>query len=187
MGDYHSQHTGQIIDATISAVIQGKAGIQGVKVNGTELTPDSTTNKVDISVPTVSQNTGSSTTEVMSQNAVTSQLSNKVDSSSLATVATTGSYNDLLDKPDISVASNYTATLDSANWVGANAPYTQTVNITGILATDNPIVDVSNPTQTMLGNWSYVSKIETANGSITATCFSVKPTENINIKLMVVR
>lgn len=99
MGDYNSTHTGQIIDATISAVIAGKAGIQGVKVNGTEITPDSSSNKVDISVPDVSQTTGTSTTDVMSQKATTDALDLKANSSSLATVATTGSYNDLSDKP----------------------------------------------------------------------------------------
>ena len=163
MGDYHSSHTGQIIDATISAVIAGKAGIQGVKVNGTDITPDTTTNKVDISVPVVSQSTGSSTTEVMSQSAVTTSLSNKADSSSLSTVAT------------------------SSSWTESSGTYTQTVSVPGILSTDTPIIDVSNPTQAMLDSWAYVSKIETSNDSITATCFSNQPTENINIKLMVVR
>lgn len=187
MADYHSQHTGQIIDATISAVIAGKAGIQGVKVNGTEVTPDSATNKVDINIPIVSQTTGQSTTSVMSQSAVTTQLGNKVDSSSLSTVATSGSYNDLSNKPTIPSVSNYTATLSSSSWVGDSAPYNQTVNISGILSTDNPIVDVSNPTQNMLDNWSYVSKIETFNDYIIATCFSDKPSSSIDIKLMVVR
>ena len=50
MADYHSTHTGNIIDAAISAVIAGQAGIQGVKVNGVELTPD-LDNKVDVSIP----------------------------------------------------------------------------------------------------------------------------------------
>ena len=179
MGDYHSAHTGQIIDATISAVIAGKAGIQGVKVNGTEITPDTSSNKVDISVPVVSQSTGSSTTEVMSQN--------KADSSSLSTVATSGSYTDLSNKPTIPTVSNYTATLSSSSWTESSGTYIQTVSVPGILSTDTPIIDVSNPTQAMLDSWAYVSKIETSNDSITATCFSNQPTENINIKLMVVR
>ena len=187
MGDYHSAHTGQIIDATISAVIAGKAGIQGVKVNGTEITPDTSSNKVDISVPVVSQSTGSSTTEVMSQSAVTTSLSNKADSSSLSTVATSGSYTDLSNKPTIPTVSNYTSTLSSSSWTESSGTYTQTVSIQGILSTDTPIIDVSNPTQAMLDSWAYVSKIETSNDSITATCFSNQPTENINIKLMVVR
>lgn len=238
MGDYHSIHTGQIIDATISATIAGKAGIQGISVNDTEITPDPSSNKVNINLPIVSQTTGQSTTQIMSQKAITDSLSQKVDSSSLSsvatsgsyndlsnkptipevvqttgtsttqvmsqdavntalgtkadlsglsTVATSGSYNDLSNKPTIPSVTNYTATLGSSSWVGASAPYTQTVNISGILSTDNPIVDVSNPTQTMLDDWACVSSIETSNGSITATCFSDKPSSNINIKLMVLR
>lgn len=53
------------------------------------------------SSPTVVQTTGQSTADVMSQKAVTDELGNKVNSSSLATVATSGSYNDLSDKPTI--------------------------------------------------------------------------------------
>ena len=113
------------------------------------------------------QSTGSSTTSVMSQNAVTTQLNNK---------ATT---------------TLYTATLSSSSW-SSSAPYTQTVSISGILSTDTPIVDVvlRSTTSTAISQieaWMSVSKIETANGSITATCFEEKPTINIPIQLKVVR
>ena len=115
----------------------------------------------------ITQSTGSSTTSVMSQNAVTTQLNNK---------ATT---------------SLYTATLSSSSW-SSSAPYTQTVSVSGILSTDTPIADVvldqSTPTAiTQIEAWMNVSKIETANGSITATCLEVKPTINIPIQLKVVR
>ena len=92
-------------------------------------------------VPSVVQATGSSTANVMSQNAVTLYLNNKADSSSLATVATTGSYNDLLNKPSVATKNTYTATFSSNSW-SANAPYTQTVSVSGILATDTPITDI---------------------------------------------
>lgn len=187
MGDYHSIHTGQIIDATISATIAGKAGIQGVSVNDTEITPDPSSNKVNINLPVVSQTTGQSTTQIMSQKAITDSLSQKADSSSLSSVATSGSYNDLSNKPNMPSVTNYTATLSAGSWSGVSAPYTQTVNISGILSTDNPIVDLNNPTQTMIDNWSRVSKVETSNGSITATCYSDRPNSIINIKLMVIR
>lgn len=79
MGQYVSEFTGPEIDNAIKNVTQGKAGIQGVKVNGTEIIPDSTTNKVDLNIPTVSQTTGTSTTSTMSQNAITNSLNNKQD------------------------------------------------------------------------------------------------------------
>lgn len=100
MAEYNSIYTGEIVDATISAVIAGKAGLQGVKVNGSELVPDQS-NKVSLEIPNVLQITGTSTTDIMSQNAVTSALSNKADLTSLASVATSGSYDDLTNKPTI--------------------------------------------------------------------------------------
>lgn len=115
----------------------------------------------------VVQATGSSTTSVMSQDAVTNQLNAK---------ATT---------------TVYTATLTSGGW-SSSAPYTQTVNISGILATDNPIVDVvldanTSTAMSQISAWVCVSKIVTSNGSITATCLENKPITNISIQLKVVR
>ena len=100
MSDYHSTHTGNIIDAAISAVIAGQAGIQGVKVNGVELTPDlankvdvsvpeagiqgvkvngvelekDAANKVDVPVPNLLTSTGQSTTSGMTQKAITDAI-----------------------------------------------------------------------------------------------------------------
>lgn len=115
----------------------------------------------------VVQTTGSSTTDVMSQNAVSTELDSK---------ATTALY---------------TGTLLSSGW-SSSAPYTQTLSIQGILATDVPVVDVvlSSTTSTAISQteaWSCVSKIETAADSITATCLEEKPTINIPIQLKVVR
>lgn len=88
----------------------------------------------------------------------------------------------------------YTTTLTALGWVdtSGNAPFTQTVNIQGILATDTPIIDVvlSSTTETaksQLEAFSCLSKIETADGSITATCLDTKPTIDIPIKLKVIR
>lgn len=100
MSEYQSIFTGSLVDATLSAVIDGKAGIQGVSVNGTELTPDSN-NKVGLSVPNILQTTGSSTTDTMSQNSITVSLGGKANTSDLSSVATSGSYNDLSNKPNI--------------------------------------------------------------------------------------
>lgn len=301
MAEYNSTYTGEIVDATISAVLAGKAGIQGVSINGSELTPD-TNNKVSFNLPTVLQTTGTSTTDIMSQNAVTTALSNKVDSSSLASVATSGSYSDLTNKPTIPTktseltndssfvsssnlaavatsgsysdlsnkptiptktseltndsnfvsssslatvatsgsysdlsnkptiptktsdltndsnfvsssslatvatsgsytdlsntptiptVSDYNASLLLSNW-SSTAPYTQTVSVQGILATDTPIVDVvlDSTTSTAISqnnSWAFVSKIETSADSITATCLESKPEVDLPIQLKVVR
>lgn len=167
MADYRSIHTGQELDTATTKVLNGTCGIQGVKSNGTEITPDSE-NKVDITIPVVSQSTGESTTEVMSQSAVSTELSNK---------ATTALYD---------------AVLNSSGWSSGNAPYTQTVSVQGILSTDVPIVDIVLDSETttalsQLEAWGYVSKIETSNGSITATCLENLPSVNIPLKLRVIR
>ena len=115
----------------------------------------------------VEQTTGTSTSSVMSQDAVTTQLNNK---------ATTNLY---------------TATLLSSGW-SSSAPYTQTVSVSGILSTDTPIADVvldvvTSTAMTQISAWMCVSNIETADGSITATCFENKPEIDIPIQLKVVR
>lgn len=191
MADYQSTYKGSVIDQTINSVINGQAGLQGVSVNGTELTPDSN-NKVSFNVPLVLQTTGTSTTDVMSQNSVTDALSNKANSSDLSTVATSGSYSDLSNKPTIPSVSNYSATLLSSGWVGASAPYTQTINVTGILSTDNTLANIvlssdTTTAQSQLTNWAYVSKMETSNDSVTATCFDSKPSIDLNVSLMSIR
>jgi len=76
---YKSTHTGIQIDNAIDEVINDEAGIQGVKVDDIELTPD-TDNKVNIDtstfgIPNVVQETGTSETDVMSQDAVTTAIS----------------------------------------------------------------------------------------------------------------
>lgn len=115
----------------------------------------------------VEQTTGTSTSSVMSQDAVTTQLNNK---------ATTNLY---------------TATLLSSGW-SSSAPYTQTVSVSGILSTDTPIADVvldvvTSTAMAQISAWMCVSNIETADGSITAKCFENKPEIDIPIQLKVVR
>ena len=84
----------------------------------------------------------------------------------------------------------YTTTLDTT-WTGTSAPFTKTQTITGILATDTPIVDV-----VMSGTyatdearqeaWSNIYRITTANNSITLYA-KEKPTVSLPIQLKVVR
>lgn len=79
---YKSIHKGAQIDSAVTEVLNNLAGIQGVKVDDTELTPD-TENKVNIdttafNIPAVVQETGTSTATVMSQNAVTTAI-NAID------------------------------------------------------------------------------------------------------------
>lgn len=80
-----------------------------------------------------------------------------------------------------------TATI-STTWTGSAAPYAQTINIGGVTANDKPVITpvYSATLATAVlekESWNMVSKIETGAGTVTATCFSDKPTTSINIQL----
>lgn len=162
MPEYTMSHTGAQLDAVLTAVLAGQAGLQGVIVNNSEITPDGN-NKVSLTIPTLAQSTGSSTTSSMSQNAITSALGGKAN------------------------VTYYTATLAANSWSGTTSNFTQTVTVDGITATDHPIIDLSEPTASNLDSWSYVSKAESGNNSITFTCFSYMPTVDLGIIIAVVK
>ena len=84
----------------------------------------------------------------------------------------------------------YTATLGTG-WTGSG-PYTQTVAVSGILATDmphiTPVYDAANATAIAQKEaWNCVSKAEAAAGGIKFTCFENKPTTAIPIQIEVTR
>lgn len=84
----------------------------------------------------------------------------------------------------------YTATL-STSWTGSG-PYTQTVAVAGILASDMPhimpVYDAANATAIAQKEaWGCVSKAEAAAGGIKFTCFEDKPGAEIPIQIEVMR
>lgn len=85
----------------------------------------------------------------------------------------------------------YTITLASS-WSGSAAPYTQSVAVEGILATDNPHITpiYSDTLITAIAEqeaWNCVSKAETAADTITFTCFADKPTIAVSLQIEVNR
>ena len=85
----------------------------------------------------------------------------------------------------------YTAAV-TTTWVGASAPYTQDVTVTGILADDDPIINpvysATNATAILeKAAWGNVGKVETTLNTITLTCFEEKPVTAFNLQLLVVR
>jgi hypothetical protein len=92
---------------------------------------------------------------------------------------------------DNSIAATYMTaevTLSAAGWQG-NGPYTQTVAVDGILATDRPHYGV-----VYSANWeaekeafALVDELDTSAGSVTFTCFENKPEVNIVIQMEVNR
>lgn len=75
------------------------------------------------------------------------------------------------------------------NWTDT-APYSQTVTVEGITENHVPIVDISYSEDTSLWedeekNYSYLTKVETNNGTITAICLKNRPENNFSIKLKI--
>ncbi len=85
----------------------------------------------------------------------------------------------------------YAATLLAGSWSGAG-PYTQAVTVSGILATDTPLVDLVqsdtvSTAQAQLEAYGYISRIDTQAGGILATCYDDKPGVDLTLALKGVR
>ena len=87
------------------------------------------------------------------------------------------------------LARRYTKTLLAAGWVGNEAPYTQTVAVDGILTTDCPHYGVAYTDAYAAEKEAFalIDDLETADGSVTFTCFDEKPQVDLNIQLEVNR
>jgi hypothetical protein len=84
-----------------------------------------------------------------------------------------------------------TATLGT-EWEGDSAPYTQTIPIVGILATDTPHVTpvYSGDVNSMIEQkeaWAVIDDAETLDGAILFTCFEETPTVAVTIQIEVNR
>lgn len=89
-----------------------------------------------------------------------------------------------------SKTSVFNVTLNTS-WSGSAAPYSKSVTVTGILATDTPIIDVvmSGTYATDKARqeaWAYIYRAVTANNSITFYA-NEKPTVELPVQIKVVR
>lgn len=85
-----------------------------------------------------------------------------------------------------------TASLSAAGWVGDAAPYTQTVAVDGILATDTPHYGVVysgtvEEKAAQKDGFALVDDLDTGVGSVTFACFEEKPTVDMTVQLEVNR
>lgn len=84
----------------------------------------------------------------------------------------------------------YYCTLSASNW-GTEFPYTQSITVNGILASDVPIADVNLSDESLdvvevLNAWGAIARIKTINNGIVAYCYSDVPTLDIPIILKVI-
>lgn len=82
-----------------------------------------------------------------------------------------------------------TATISSTAW-SSSAPYTQTVNVSGITSSDRPIIALyitGSPSAANVKNmgksYGYIDRATTGNGTITFYCYNKKPTVNITVSI----
>lgn len=80
-------------------------------------------------------------------------------------------------------------TILSTTWSGNSAPYTQTISIADILASDTPHIApvYGSNVEDEIQAWSLVTRATTANGSITFYCYGDKPTISLNLQIEVIR
>ena len=187
-------HISPDINRQVNIVLEGSGGataeqgakadsaIQGVKVNGTLVNPDSA-RIVDIDATSV----GAATAE-QGAKADTAIQGVKLN----GTLIEPDSQNIVNVALEETSAEDFTAIIEADWTISETGEYTQTIAVAGILASDNPIVDVILDTSKdvalqQLEAWSCISKIETSDGSITVTCLEEAPTVVIPIQLKVVR
>lgn len=85
----------------------------------------------------------------------------------------------------------YIGNLAIDNWNGDTAPYTQTINMSGITADNSPIIDLIVSDDIAIGKeeitqWSYITKATTGENIITFSCYEKKPSISMNFKVKVV-
>lgn len=142
MADFNSKYTGEQVEQLLDQVASGNAGSGG----GGGITVETD--------PIFSASPAATITE-----AKKSEWDNKMDKVTLATVATSGSYNDLADKPTIPDVSNKQDKLVS----GTNI---KTINNTSLLGSgnitvatqayvDSKIGDINTILESIIGGGSY--------------------------------
>lgn len=105
--------------------------------------------------------------------------------------ATGTSTVDIMDGVITTTKVDLTCTALAANWVGASAPYTQTISVAGLTSSLNPVIDVVISSTVLTGleeqkQWGYITKATTGTNSITLSCYKDKPTIDLNIIIEVV-
>lgn len=115
-----------------------------------------------------------------------------MDGNSVINLASPNEDSDAVNKGYVDAKHKvFTASLVATGWTG-DGPYTQTVDVEGILSTDRPhygcVYDADQETRLVQKEaFAMVDDLDTADGAVTFTCFEDKPEVNIPIQMEVNR
>jgi hypothetical protein len=140
-----------------------------------------------VSTANAAQATAKKAEETANGIAATADAANTTANAAAATAAEAKSTADAR-----ATVTKTTATLTAAGWTGDAAPYTQTVTVEGIQASDTPHVApiYSDGMAAKLAEkeaWAMVCEAEAAAEALTFTCFEEKPGVDITIQIEAVR
>ena len=116
---------------------------------------------------TLYSGTGQNTDGAMTQKATTDELANKVDSSSLATVATSGDYTDLINTPNIPTVYDATLTIQRNSSTVASFSANSDTNATANITVPTDTSDLTNGAGYITG-YTAGDHIDITSGTISA-------------------
>ena len=92
----------------------------------------------------------------------------------------------------LAASASATASFTSSGW-SSTAPYTQTINVSGITADSKVVIDVNLAGQTtsaataIIEGWGLVNDVQTGAGTLTAYCYGDKPTVALPVNIINVK
>ena len=177
--------------------------IVGIQKNGTDLSVNSSTRKVNITVPTTASDVGAvPTSRKINGKTLSSDITlNASDVSALPSTTTIPSKTSQLTNDSSFItqttlntaiattkSKTVSATLFASNWTGASAPYTYTLAVTGVTANSNqellPALNITEEQLTALQAANIQDGGQAAN-SVTLTAFGDEPRINLPIRVIV--
>ncbi|MDD2569275.1 MAG: hypothetical protein PHQ49_06480 [Clostridia bacterium] len=185
-GSYYLNRNGHTGTQSADSIIDGttnKAYTAAEKAKLTGIASGATANSADATLFNRSNHTGTQSASTIT---------------GLATVATSGSYNDLSNKPTIptktsnlvndsgfiGASSSVFGTLLAANWAGTAAPYTQVITVTGMTVTKNGIVGIGQAATAVQREQARAAMLSvSAQGTNTVTVMAdgAKPTADVPV------
>ena len=85
----------------------------------------------------------------------------------------------------------YNTTIENTGWEGSTAPFTKNISVSGIVSSDNPIIDIVQSgvfadDENLIAEWSKITRIVSEENILTVTANAI-PTVNIPIQIKVVK